>query len=287
MKIGQVRIPILLGLLLLAAPQASQAQLFPNLPIQRQRTPCEAEAPVFQQYRHVFHGYHPTCWRRFKPGWGCPSPEAPNVAAEYKKLPLSRPDADEEGKTEEEGSGSDSRKEGEEPGEMPLPTLPRSDRSPFELDPATGPDPAPAPAPAPRGRGARPDETSRLAPQPQPQPRVNSPATGVVANPIEDGLPPLPDEVETTSNVVVRPTPLAQPTTAAVPYPMPTTRVTNPVATPDGVSRGPDLHIRGTFPSVPATSPHVHGVAAPRPVEPTKSRAPLFKSLFRGRSGQS
>ena len=40
--------------------------------------PCRQELPVFHAYRHQFYGYHPTCWRRFPPGWGCPSPEAPN-----------------------------------------------------------------------------------------------------------------------------------------------------------------------------------------------------------------
>lgn len=282
MKIDRVRIPILLGLLLLGAPQASQAQLFPNLPIQRQRTPCEAEAPVFQQYRHVYHGYHPTCWRRFKPGWGCPSPEAPNVAAEYKKLPLSRPEGDEEPTKDDAGAGTDSRKEGEEPGEMPLPTLPRTDRSPFDLDPATGPEAAPTRPPTPAGlRGTRPNDSSMLSPRPLINPSSRAVITTSIANSNEEGLPPLPDDVETTSSVVVSQDPPPAPPTAAVPYPMP--RGAAPVL----ITRGPDLHIRGSFPSTPAQVAHAQGmVQHPTGTDPSKRRPSLLNSLFRGRSGK-
>src|SRR3954454_16823685 len=73
----------------LAVPAIAQAQLFPNRPARkRQRVDCAQELPVFQIYRHEFYGYHPTCWRRFPPGWGCPSPEAPNWPAELIREPL-------------------------------------------------------------------------------------------------------------------------------------------------------------------------------------------------------
>lgn len=57
----------------------------------RQRIPCELEDPVYAQYRQLYYGYHPTCWRRFPDGWGCPSPEAPNAAEAFRKLPLQEP----------------------------------------------------------------------------------------------------------------------------------------------------------------------------------------------------
>src|SRR5262249_19237576 len=65
----------LLGLPALAEAQVSG--LFPNGVIRRQRVPCEMEDPVYKHYRHEFFGYHPTCWRQFPAGWGCPSPYGP------------------------------------------------------------------------------------------------------------------------------------------------------------------------------------------------------------------
>ena len=70
----------------LIAPSLAEAQqsgLFPNIGVRRQRVPCAAEDPVYKLYRHEYFGYHPTCWRRFPAGWGCPSPEAPNAAAAF------------------------------------------------------------------------------------------------------------------------------------------------------------------------------------------------------------
>src|SRR4051794_41752520 len=66
---------------------AQQSGIFPLHPIKRERVPCPMEDPVYGLYRHEYFGYHPTCWRRFPPGWGCPSPEAPNAAAEVQKRP--------------------------------------------------------------------------------------------------------------------------------------------------------------------------------------------------------
>ncbi len=71
--------------LVLVAPALASAQLFPDLPIRRERTPCDQENPQFRHIRQEYWGYYPTCWRKFPPGWGCPSPEAPNWEADKKR----------------------------------------------------------------------------------------------------------------------------------------------------------------------------------------------------------
>src|SRR4051812_1774071 len=71
----------------LGAPSLASAQLFPNLPIRRERTPCANENPQYKMIRQEYWGYYPTCWRRFPPGWGCPSAEAPNWEAAKAKAP--------------------------------------------------------------------------------------------------------------------------------------------------------------------------------------------------------
>ena len=63
----------------------AQTELFPLAPIKRERVPCPMEDPVYGLYRHQYFGYYPTCWRAFPPGWGCPSPEAPNPALEFQR----------------------------------------------------------------------------------------------------------------------------------------------------------------------------------------------------------
>src|SRR3954469_2486152 len=70
------------------------AQLIPNLPIRRERPPCAAENPAYRQIRQEYWGYYPTCWRKFPPGWGCPSPEAPNWEAEKRRQKLDVPPTD-------------------------------------------------------------------------------------------------------------------------------------------------------------------------------------------------
>lgn len=52
-------------------PSASQAQLFPDLQIRRERPCCVQEDPRYHMVREVYFGYYPTCWRQFPPGWGC------------------------------------------------------------------------------------------------------------------------------------------------------------------------------------------------------------------------
>ena len=136
-----------LGLTLsLIAPSLAEAQqsgLFPNMGVRRGRVPCAAEDPVYKLYRHEYFGYHPTCWRRFPAGWGCPSPEAPNAAAAFKAFPRDTPPpiAPEDGG---DGVGpADGGNMGTKPG-LPNPTdlpLPDGDASPFDLDNKPKPKP--------------------------------------------------------------------------------------------------------------------------------------------------
>ncbi len=130
---------------------AQQSGLFPLAPIQRQRTPCPMEDPVYRMYRQQYFGYHPTCWRRFPPGWGCPSPEAPNPAASFREIPRDKPPAD----LGADGQPQPDAQPQPAPGEMEagpkprnpqnpnnLPPLPPGDRSPFDLDTRPGNPPA-------------------------------------------------------------------------------------------------------------------------------------------------
>ena len=66
---------------------AQQTGLFPLAPIRRQRPRCDQQDPVYRLYKDQYFGYHPTLWRRFPSGWGAPSPEAPDAAAEFKACP--------------------------------------------------------------------------------------------------------------------------------------------------------------------------------------------------------
>ncbi len=153
-------------LVVLGVPFGAEAQLFPNLPIhKRQRPDCAHEAPVYGIYRHQYYGYHPTCWRTFPPGWGCPSKEAPNWQAELQQTPLQTPDEPAEPfdpfDIAPPGAGPGPF-EPSDPGRMP--DIPAPDRSPFDLDMDRpgGADPFDR-QPVPRG-GA--DPFRREAPQP-------------------------------------------------------------------------------------------------------------------------
>jgi hypothetical protein len=134
---------------------AQQTGLFPLAPIRRQRTPCEAEDPIYKEYKQKYFGYHPTCWRTFPTGWGCPSPERPDVKKAFEKQPL-------------EGEGMPTEIPGAQPpGETRpggLPPIPGTERSPFLLD---RPDNPPGAAP-----GAAPGR-----PAPRPAPPVDDPFT--------------------------------------------------------------------------------------------------------------
>ena len=66
--------------LVVSLPELAHAQqtgLFPLAPIRRQRVPCDQEDPIYKTYKHQYFGYHPTCWRLFPDGWGCPSTTSP------------------------------------------------------------------------------------------------------------------------------------------------------------------------------------------------------------------
>jgi hypothetical protein len=123
--------------------RAQQTGLFPLAPITRHRVPCDQEAPEYKLYKHKYFGYHPTCWRPFPTGWGCPSPEAPNKEESFKKIPFAggepRSPLAPEGEEGMEGQPGVTR--------PTKPALPggASPRSPFETD-----DPAAPPA-NPRG----------------------------------------------------------------------------------------------------------------------------------------
>jgi len=159
--------------LALGAPALVQAQtqLFPLAPIQRQRVPCPMEDPVYGLYRQQYYGYFPTCWRRFPPGWGCPSPEAPNASQAFQEQPRDklRPLNDE---------GAPEPMPGEEPAGprgRAVPPLPREERSPFELD--TQPNPN-----APGGRMPSPDVPgAAAAPRTAPALRRTAPAPAFTA----------------------------------------------------------------------------------------------------------
>ncbi len=75
--------------------EAQQTGLFPLAPIRRQRVPCDREDPTYKIYKQQYFGYHPTNWRTFPPGWGCPSSEAPDRAKSLKDNPAGNAPSDE------------------------------------------------------------------------------------------------------------------------------------------------------------------------------------------------
>lgn len=126
-----------------ALVEAQQSGLFPNAPIRRERVPCPHEDPVYRLYRHEYFGYHPTCWRRFPEGWGCPSPEAPNVTQAFRDQPRDAPPAippaDEGSDLPGDLPGLGYPAEGRDTKPDMLPPPPDDTRSPFDLD---APEPA-------------------------------------------------------------------------------------------------------------------------------------------------
>jgi hypothetical protein len=135
--------------LIVSMPELARAQqsgLFPLAPIKRQRVPCDQEDPVYKIYKEKYFGYHPTCWRPFPTGWGCPSPEKPDVEKSFREQKLGA-DAP-AGMTEE-------APQGDQPGQrLDVPALPGGGRSPFEQPSPNGDRPA-NPA-APRNEPRRP-----------------------------------------------------------------------------------------------------------------------------------
>lgn len=209
-------------LLIMGAPMLAEAQqggLFPLAPIKRQRVPCNQENPVYGLYRHEYFGYHPTCWRKFPAGWGCPSPEAPNAAASFQKrprdpaMPLTPDDFGGPGRDREPMEGNEPEgPAGPEGAE--LPPLPEGGvRRPFQTDrdrPNTAPAPAPRQAPAP-GSNANPldllppptdapgDRPSN-PPSPDLPPTVEATDPSTISGPIEAPLLALPDPAPAASS---------------------------------------------------------------------------------------
>jgi hypothetical protein len=199
-----------------ALAPAQQGGLFPLAPIRRERVPCPLEDPVYQLYRHEYFGYHPTCWRRFPPGWGCPSPEAPNAAESLRERPLEKPPALAPLPGEEPETMPGARETPPAPGApgtSPLPPLPR-ERSPFDIDTGTPGAPPPETPPSrtvPPGtmtpEGVPPAERTRPA---EPGPGTlepTKPSTGPTSllGPIEAPDTPAPP-------TRVEPSPTAPPT---------------------------------------------------------------------------
>jgi hypothetical protein len=143
----------------LVVPALAQAQLLPNLSTRkRHRVDCEHELPVFHAYRHEYYGYYPTCWRRFPPGWGCPSPEAPNWPSELIREPLQEtPPASREGIEAAPPAEGENRTPRGAQRSPAIPPPPSDERSPFDLElPAPG---APPPL-TPPGRTLEPPATA-------------------------------------------------------------------------------------------------------------------------------
>ena len=63
----------------------AESGLFPLAPIRRQRVPCDQQDPIYRIAKEQYFGYHPTCWRRFPDGWGCPSPERPDREKSFRR----------------------------------------------------------------------------------------------------------------------------------------------------------------------------------------------------------
>lgn len=128
---------VALGLVVPTLVEA-QTQLLPLAPIQRERVPCPMEDPVYGLYRHQYFGYFPTCWRSFPQGWGCPSPEAPNLALEFQRQPRDKPPESFPDEMER-GPAPIPGEPDAPPGRNPLPPLPGGDPPPFDIDTAPGP----------------------------------------------------------------------------------------------------------------------------------------------------
>lgn len=176
---------------ILAMPAIAEAQLFPNLPTRkRERVDCAHENPAFRAYRHEYYGYYPTCWRRFPPGWGCPSPEAPNWPEELIRAPLDESLAT-PGAGQAPASAGALDRDGQRPRDLPggaeIPPLPRDERSPFNLD--LGAPAVPPPLDLDRRAPRRPAEPGAVPPSLDRDP----PAPGLP--PEAPAAPPEPDRL--------------------------------------------------------------------------------------------
>lgn len=180
--------------LIVSMPELAQAQqsgLFPLAPIKRQRVPCDQQDPAYKLYKEKYFGYHPPCWRPFPTGWGCPSPEKPDVEKSFREQKLGTVEGEQQGDRGETPQGDQG------PTRPAVPALPNDGRSPFE-QPAQGGD-RPGNAPAPRREPASPFELDD-SPAPKPNAAPGAPRGAGRARPatpaIGDGGPELssPDE---------------------------------------------------------------------------------------------
>jgi hypothetical protein len=183
--------------LMMLLPTLAEAQLFPNATIKRQRVPCCEEPSVYSLYRRQYYGYYPTCWRRFPPGWGCPSPEAPNGAAAMEEIrrEIAREAQAGAGAEGDPGvapgaEGANAPAEGNAPPRGMIP-LPGDERSPFEMpDDAPGTPPAPGAAPGAPDPLPSPFEDTPPAAAAPPAPATN-PTAGPGPRAAAGALPPL------------------------------------------------------------------------------------------------
>lgn len=211
---SQVTWGITLVLLAPTFAQAQQTGLMPLAPIRRQRVPCPEENPVYRRYRTDYYGYYPTCWRRFPPGWGCPSPEAPDMNKAYAILEPDKPPppifgrGDDDAQTE----GNDPRDRNTNPNRPEMPPVPQGGRSPLDA-----PDAAPGPAPRrdsppaadpierrPPGGAGSPGPLGARSARP-PQAIQFEPSDTTIQNSPADGLLPLPDPPSATTHPISAP----------------------------------------------------------------------------------
>ncbi len=197
--------------LIFGAPVLATAQtteLFPFRTITRERVPCAMEDPVYKLYRTEYYGYHPTCWRKFPTGWGCPSPEGPDAAKAFQILPRDKPDAAEpiDGDNAMDDGGRDPARPARG-NRGALPPLPANERNPFDLDdagakPPTGNPPANKPAADPPAEGG-----AGLAPATEPEANAPVPPPATRERPENENVQPLlalPDPTVAPSSTIAR-----------------------------------------------------------------------------------
>ncbi|HEV3162463.1 MAG TPA: hypothetical protein VGZ22_00375 [Isosphaeraceae bacterium] len=196
----------LTALALVCLPAVAEAQLFPHWPIRRERPSCAQEPPEFRQTRQMYYGYFPTCWRKFPPGWGCPTAERVDIEgmrrdiqSEFEKMQTGA-GAQPEGplpdntmpNTPEEGGGPPPNTV--PPGEEPTPVPSREERSPFRMDDGSGRRPGNSGTPrgTPRpgtGEPVTPPATTPGSGSPGGSAGLDAPAESVSASGSDPGAP--------------------------------------------------------------------------------------------------
>jgi hypothetical protein len=244
------------------------------------------EDPVYRLNREQYYGYFPTCWRRFPQGWGCPSPEAPDVEKAFRDLPLEKPSelapiqgeemgpipglpAGEPGAGAEGMPGQPGR-----PGPGNLPALPRGGRSPFEIDegmpatpPGTSPNPNPnQPIPGPI-EPTRPPTSLNSLPGP-----IEAPATNSASRPRGTLPATAPPPTGVTEPLLALPDPAAPPTASAIP-------TGGSAMNPGSVPPGSSTLANETTGSILA--PIYQPPSAPAPAQAPTRRGPI-SSFFYG-----